>query len=181
VVDIARRRETDHFVFYQEATGYWVKATVGLPYYAKNGRQGAPAHGRYLFFQKPATAHAVCALLNSSLFYAYFITHGDCFHLSEALATGFPVPSELACDSRLAALNQQLMQDLTANAKNKTIRTKDGDTIAYAEFFVSRSKPILDQIDRVLAQHYGFTDEELDFILNYDIKYRMGEEDAAEE
>jgi len=25
------------------------------------------------------------------------------------------------------------------------------------------SKPILDEIDRVLAGHYGFTDEELDF------------------
>jgi len=24
------------------------------------------------------------------------------------------------------------------------------------------------------AKHYGFTDEELDFIVNYDIKYRMG-------
>jgi hypothetical protein len=35
-------------------------------------------------------------------------------------------------------------------------------------------KPIIDQIDRVLAKHYGFTDEELDFIVNYDIKYRMG-------
>jgi hypothetical protein len=28
----------------------------------------------------------------------------------------------------------------------------------------------------VLAAHYGFTDEELDFIVNYDIKYRMGRE-----
>jgi hypothetical protein len=36
------------------------------------------------------------------------------------------------------------------------------------------SKPIIDEIDRVLAKHYGFTDEELDFIINYDIKYRMG-------
>jgi hypothetical protein len=26
----------------------------------------------------------------------------------------------------------------------------------------------------VPAKHYGFTDEELDFIINYDIKYRMG-------
>jgi hypothetical protein len=32
------------------------------------------------------------------------------------------------------------------------------------------------EIDRVLAKHYGFTDEELDFIINYDIKYRMGRE-----
>jgi hypothetical protein len=29
-------------------------------------------------------------------------------------------------------------------------------------------------LDRVLARHYGFSDEELDFILHYDIKYRMG-------
>ena len=36
------------------------------------------------------------------------------------------------------------------------------------------SKSVIDEIDRVLAQHYGFTDEELDFIINYDIKYRMG-------
>lgn len=43
----------------------------------------------------------------------------------------------------------------------------------------ARSKELLDEIDRVLAQHYGFSDEELDFILNYDIKYRMGQ-DAAD-
>ncbi len=26
----------------------------------------------------------------------------------------------------------------------------------------------------MLAEHYGLTDEELDFIISYDIKYRMG-------
>lgn len=26
----------------------------------------------------------------------------------------------------------------------------------------------------MLARHYSFTEEELDFIINYDIKYRMG-------
>jgi hypothetical protein len=46
----------------------------------------------------------------------------------------------------------------------------------FQEFQPSKSKPIIDEIDRVLAQHYGFTDEELDFIINYDIKYRMGAE-----
>ena len=39
------------------------------------------------------------------------------------------------------------------------------------------SKAIIDKIDRVLAQHYGFTDEELALIINYDIKYRMGREE----
>ena len=44
-------------------------------------------------------------------------------------------------------------------------------------FKIQKSKNIIDQIDKVLAQHYGFTDEELDFIVNYDIKYRMGSTD----
>jgi hypothetical protein len=37
----------------------------------------------------------------------------------------------------------------------------------------------MDEIDRELACQYGFNDEELDLVINYDIKYRMG--GAAEE
>lgn len=44
----------------------------------------------------------------------------------------------------------------------------------FQEFRPSLSKPIIDEIDSMLAKHYGFLEEELDFIINYDIKYRMG-------
>jgi len=30
----------------------------------------------------------------------------------------------------------------------------------------------------VLANHYGSTDEEMDLIINYDIRYRLGPDDA---
>jgi hypothetical protein len=46
---------------------------------------------------------------------------------------------------------------------------------------LSKSKDILDEIDRVPAVHCGVTEEELDFIINYDIKYRMGREVENEE
>ena len=36
--------------------------------------------------------------------------------------------------------------------------------------------PILDEIDTVLVGTYGLKVEELDFILNYDIKYHVGSE-----
>jgi len=48
-------------------------------------------------------------------------------------------------------------------------------------FKIQKSKPIIDKIDRVLAEHYGFTEEELDFITNYDIKYRMGQNSQENE
>ena len=48
--------------------------------------------------------------------------------------------------------------------------------VVYDEYYPKYSKPIIDKIDELLAKHYGFTEEELDFIINYDIKYRMGDE-----
>ena len=37
------------------------------------------------------------------------------------------------------------------------------------------------RIDRILAQHYGFTDDELDDLINYDIKYRMGRDSGGDD
>jgi hypothetical protein len=174
-------RATKEFVFYQESARYWVKATVGLPHYAKNGRVGAPAHGRYLYFRDARLSRIACAILHSSLFYSYFIAYSDCFHVSDTLVTSFPVPPAALEDKTLETLGAKLMRDLARNAEKKTINTKDGDKIAYDEFRVGESKSILDEIDTVLAGHYGFTAEELDFILNYDIKYRMGRDAEGEE
>ena len=36
------------------------------------------------------------------------------------------------------------------------------------------NRDTLSDIDTLLADRFSFTDEELDFIINYDIKYRMG-------
>jgi len=46
--------------------------------------------------------------------------------------------------------------------------------VEYEEFYPSKSKIEMDKIDCILAEYYDFTDEELDYIINYDIKYRMG-------
>jgi hypothetical protein len=181
VAESLTRNPSKHFIFYQEAAQYWIKATFGLPYYSKNNVVGAPAHGRCLHFENAETAHAVCALLNSSLFYVYFIAYGDCFHLSDQLVSGFPVTASLLTDKSLSHLNQKLMIDLKKNAERKTINTSDGDKITYAEFYGAKSKSIIDEIDRVLAKHYGFTGEDLDFITNYDIKYRMGRDTVEDE
>lgn len=43
-------------------------------------------------------------------------------------------------------------------------------------FYTRKSKAILDELDTVLGKHYGFTTEELDFIINYDIKNRLGKD-----
>ena len=64
------------------------------------------------------------------------------------------------------------MRSLERNAERKTIDTKAGDKISYDEFRVGESKPIIDEIDHILSEYYECTEEELDFITNYDINYR---------
>ena len=169
-----KRSPTSEFVFYQEAMQYWAKATYGLPFYSKNGVEGPPPHGRYLFTEEPSPAQCIGAIINSSLFYVYFVTNGDCFHLSDKMVRDFPVADSIMKDADLARLTRALMKDLHGNAQRKTISTQTGDSIMYEEFSAGGSKLVIDEIDRILSEHYGFTDEELDFIVNYDIKYRMG-------
>ena len=38
-----------------------------------------------------------------------------------------------------------------------------------------RSKARIDEVDIALGAHFGFTQAQLDFVLNYDIKYRLGQ------
>jgi hypothetical protein len=60
-------------------------------------------------------------------------------------------------------------------------RTMRKSGLEIETFDYSAVKPTIDQIDRLLARHYGLTAEELDFIINYDIKYRMGAEESSDE
>jgi hypothetical protein len=84
-------------------------------------------------------------------------------------------------NSELILLAERYIKDINANSTMLTrIQAKTGETQTQS-FKLSKSKPIIDEIDKVLAKHYGFTGEELDFIINYDIKYRMGGELEGDE
>ena len=115
-------------------------------------------------------------MLNSSLFYWYYSAMSDCEHVNDDLVKKFPVPKQSTAD--LAKLGTRLTASLTKHAVRKSIQTAQGHTVVYDEYRIANSKPIIDEIDAVLAEHYGFTAEELDFIVNYDIKYRMGPDPA---
>ncbi len=171
---------TRHFVYYQEATNYWIKAVCHIPYYRKNGEIMKPSHGRFLFLEQERTAKIIMALMNSSLFYIWFITYADGFHLSHALVKTFPVSLALLTSQELYDLALLLEDDIQIHAHLGTHNTKyniytkqAGHQIDLEKYQMRYSKHILDKIDQVLSQYYSFTYEELDFIINYDIKYRI--------
>jgi hypothetical protein len=168
-------------VYFHNAPRYWIRAMNFTPYFW-NERYGEQisTQMKKLVFKNNLEANVVVSVLNSSLFYWWFVILSDCRHLNMREIENFPVGLDVMSEDikkTLAELADELMIDLDKHKNRKEAYYKTTGKVIYDEFFPKYSKPIIDEIDRVLARHYGFTEEELDFIINYDIKYRMGAED----
>jgi hypothetical protein len=126
-------------------------------------------------------SEVLSASYNSNLFWWYYSINYDLFNFKDYMIFGFRITYPLEIEQELCKLSNQMENALRKGAIFYTInsRTKGANqTVTYQKHL---TKDIMDEIDKVLARHYGFTEEELDFIINYDIKYRMGDELNGEE
>ena len=120
---------------------------------------------------------AVGAIVSSSLFYWNYIAYTDCRNLTKSYIDNFPAPILVVKDVDLVTNGTALFADYESNKFTKNTYYKStGRNVIYDEYYPKRSKKIIDEIDKCIAKYYNFTEEELDFIINYDIKYRMGDE-----
>lgn len=169
---------TSYTVYFHDAPGYWIRAMDFVPYFRteKNG-QGRSTHVKSLYLETELNAAVITGVLNSSLFFWWFVILSNCRDLVSREIGSFPIDIDKMAASvkqKLSEFSTDLMVDLKHHSKRKKRNQKATGLVHYDEFYPSHSKPIIDKIDCILAQPYGFTDEELDFIINYDIKYRMG-------
>ncbi len=164
--------------YFHNAPQYWIRATDFIPYFW-NERDGEKQseHIKNLSFLDKEKSIISSAIINSSLFYWWFIILSNCRDLSMREINNFPINlTEITKNNyfNLSKVNKELMVDYRQHAIRKEAIYKTTGKVVYDEFHPSHSKKIIDQIDIILAEHYGFTDEELDYIINYDYKYRMG-------
>lgn len=165
-------------VYTHNAPQYFTRATDFVPYFwnEKDGEKVSVSLKRYNFASS-TKAKLACCVLNSSIFYFWYILLSDCRHLNAREVDNFPITLDgLEQEEQLCSIEADLMMDYKKNKNRKESYYKATGRVVYDEYYPKKSKPIIDEIDKVLAKHYGFTDEELDFIINYDIKYRMGDE-----
>lgn len=85
-----------------------------------------------------------------------------------------PLPDLTARIKEFNKLSIAVEKDYVEKGKIIKMNNKLTGLVELESLTPSKSKLIIDEIDCALAKHYDFTDEEFDFIINYDIKYRMG-------
>jgi hypothetical protein len=127
---------------------------------------------------------AILSLLNSNIFSLFYFLNSDCYHLTSGDFSEFKIDVDQLSSSALNSLQLYIndyMNSLKTNSIIKTTNYRSKGEVVYQEFYPKFSKTSMNRIDNKLAQHYSFSEEELDFIINYDIKYRMGKALFGEE
>jgi hypothetical protein len=172
------RKSEQESIFYTRKLSSFVQILDFVPViYDAGGELRKPSELKEIRFDSQVNKGAVLAFLNSTLFYWLVTLFSDCRNLNkrEIEMTRLNLDDEERI-RRLANIAEELMDDIQNHSEMSTINYRTRGILTIQSTYPRLSKAIIDEIDRVLAQHYGFTDEELDFIINYDIKYRMGRE-----
>jgi hypothetical protein len=167
--------KSEHRIYYRSTGGlYWKVFTDFAPAFNLNGKEGHSSRETWFTLSKKEYVKPVIAALSSDVFWWWYTVTSNVRDLNPFDVQNFPLPESALADVELRELGQRYLKDLDKNSSMLVREQKQTGTTETQSFKIQKSKPILDEIDRVLARHYGFTAEELDFILNYDIKYRLG-------
>lgn len=172
--------QSAHTAFAHRIVAHYVKAFDFVPFF-RSERDGEKRSEDYkpFSFRTRSELEAFTGLINSSLFYLWFVTYSDVYHCGRELILDFP--SDIRALSRSTELLQatlSLMQGYRDTAARRAIRYKATGLVEYDEFYPREVKPQIDRVDIVLARLFGLSAEQLDFVLNFDLKYRSADEQA---
>jgi hypothetical protein len=171
----------EHLVYYTRKFGYFLAFLDFIPEIVKisTGNNVPPSELKSLGFRSRDLSIAAVACLSSSTFFWFWNVLSDCRNLNRRDLLALPVNVEdlpPGTKQQLVAVGQRYLKELRRTSKTMTKSGLHIQTFDYAA-----CKPIIDEIDAIIANHFGFTDEERDFIANYDIKYRLGADTNEDE
>lgn len=171
---------TGNWKFWFHGIGrYWLKAYAFEPTFL--GADGTPRHSTTLgelAAQNEESGKVIIAIINSSLFFWYWILYGDEFHLMEQEIKSFPFTYQKGQSpiyKKLGNLVDELMEDYQKHSILQRTKYATGE-ITQQIFFPRHSKPIIDRIDDLLGSIYGLTREEVAYVKAYDLNFRTEEE-----
>jgi hypothetical protein len=172
--DVLLEEKDGHELVYTRKFGYFLAFLDAVPEIREigTGKRRLPSELKTLSFA--SDDHLMCAIaaLTSSTFFWFWNALSDCRNLNRRDLLAFPLcPSSLSshCRSRIASIGRKYLSALRDSSRFMIKSGLKIETFDYAS-----CKAVIDEIDSELSTVFGFDAEKLDFIINYDIKYRMG-------
>ena len=129
---------------------------------------------RVLYFDK-AYSSAIGAILSSSLSFWFYQIYSDNLNWKSYEIEEFRIPNlgDQECKA-LSTLYNEYLEDIERNAEVRETTGSSGYNIAsFKNYRIGKSKHIIDKIDDYIGPLYGLTCEEIKFIKEYEIKFRL--------
>ena len=157
-------------IIYRFAGGRYFKVVT-------NYSNGSSAE-RTIFFANKKIADAVGCILSSNLSFWFYQIFSDNLNWKTCEIENFTLP-QLSTENveYLDKLYSRYLTDIEAKAN---VRTTSGESTynvdSFKEYKIVRSKAIIDEIDDYICPLYGLSQEETDFIKNYELEFRLAGE-----
>lgn len=152
------------------------------PAFNINGVAGSSSRETHFSVARREHVNPIIGVLSSGLFWWWYTISSNLRDLNPADIQSFPVPAPAVDSADVRKASESYLQELS---KNSTMLVREQRSTGRTEtqsFKIQKCKPEIDEIDRLISPHYGLTDSELDFILSYDLKFRLGiDSDTADE
>ena len=148
----------DGAVYLNMRAAFWIKAFINK----HNGGE----YRQYNCRNRDIANYVMC-LLNSSLFWWYWIAVSDCWHITRKELIGFNVPENINFNKTNRLAKQ--LEDKLEETK-KFVGTKQTDY----EYKHKECVDEIHEIDDYINSLYGLTDDESLYIKNFAFRYRIG-------
>lgn len=179
--DFMAKGKSKHVLYYRTTGGlYWKIVTDFQPKFYKDNKQTESSRESHLFFINEEYKLLTLAIYNSNLFWWFYTINSNGRDLNPYDLKSLTINLDKISPKikeRLAHLAGMLMQDLKDNSSYASRSHKNAKPVLYQQISPRKSKALIDDIDRLLAKIYGFTDEETNFLIHFDERFRMGERD----
>ena len=171
-------RENGEVTYYSRKVNAFLQVLDFVPEVRDGkGNLRPPSEFKELKFRTEDGASAIFCCYNSTLFRWFIDIISDGSHVNRREVDNFPFDPEKAVRKFPALTNfaNKLSEELKSTSEYRLMRYSH-DTLTVQCIIPKFAKETIDNIDNILGQYYKLTDDELDFIINYDIKYRIGDE-----
>ena len=172
---------SDYKLYYFRAVQYWFKVLNKEPIFEEYGINIVTGEMKTIYAENLKERNAIISILSSNIFFLYYIIWSSCqvVNIRDFNFNIFIKGLKPDIINTLSTLGINLQKSYQENSKIIERKySKKGRIFSMKKqhFYIKHSKLIIDEIDKILAKYYNFSEEELDYIINYDIKYRMGDE-----
>jgi len=157
-------------IFYRTTGGRYFKIITN---YSTGSTKERP-----IYFDKNIV-NVIGAILSSNLYFWFYQIYSNNLDLKSYEIESFTIPIEKLTDEIIIKLEQTYSSYLADIERNANIRqtTKYANIDSFKEYKIGKSKHLIDQIDDIICPLYGLTKEETEFIKNYEIQFRLQDEE----